>query len=118
MLRLLSDAANHQALKGLFVALRGRVPVQVTLVRADEAAPARLPLLQGPNIPAPGIFDGNEMTKLLSGLGGDASAELPHPMRHHHHLHSGELAQAQHALAVEQWLSWEATEFTRDVKAT
>jgi hypothetical protein len=116
MLRLLSDAANHQALKGVLVALRGRVDVEVKIVKpTDSTVPVRLPMLQGPNIPAPGIFDANEMTKLLSSMAAETTP-APRALRHSHFLASGDAAQLTHALEVERWLHWEANDFTRTVK--
>src|SRR3989338_2916113 len=90
---LISDAANHHALKGLIVALKNKASLKVTLVKRSSSSPstAVLPYLIGASLATP-IFSPNEIARLL----GEKSAG------------SSSTTNSDADLLPDQWMNWEA----------
>ena len=84
--RLLTDRANHHALKGVLAALLSRIPIEIASVSASSE---RLPQLQGGTL-AISLFAPNEIAKFL-------------------------FTASSVGLEDVSWLEWESTVFARDV---
>jgi methionyl-tRNA synthetase len=91
---LISDAANHHALKSLIVAFKNKTSLKVTLVKRSSSSPATavLPYLVGASLPSP-IFAPNEIAKLVAQKAtANKNDDEPSSLD----------------LFAEQWLNWEA----------